>query len=130
MLLPLQDLNPIRRTPVVTLSLIAVNAICFLWFAYAVTWPWARVRTLVFLLVFITVMELPALLVLGVWFVGQLLEARQQLRLGLGGGVAWWAHVGGFITGAVLMPFLSMLEGSRPDRFSRAGALEFDQQPP
>ncbi|MEE8450515.1 MAG: rhomboid family intramembrane serine protease [Thermoguttaceae bacterium] len=71
--------------------------------AYAVTWPWARVRTLVFLFVFITVIDLPALLVLGVWFLGQLLAGGRDV----GGNVAWWAHIGGFVAGVVMMPLVS-----------------------
>jgi membrane associated rhomboid family serine protease len=77
--------------------------------AYAVTWPWARVHTLVFLVVFITIIEVPALLVLGIWFLAQLLEGHAQLSLNTSGGVAWWAHVGGFLAGMALMPLLCML---------------------
>jgi membrane associated rhomboid family serine protease len=72
--------------------------------AYAIAWPWARIRCLIVLIVFITVYELPALFVLGFWFVTQLLEATHALKLGMDGGVAWWAHVGGFVAGAALMP--------------------------
>ena len=72
--------------------------------AYAVTFPHARVRTLVFLVVFVTLLDVPALVVLGVWFLGQLISAQQALGAAqLSGGVAWWAHVGGFIAGAILM---------------------------
>ena len=67
--------------------------------AYAITWPWARVHTLVFLFIFITVVDVPALLVLGVWFLLQLLEGHEQLSLHTSGGVAFWAHVGGFVAG-------------------------------
>lgn len=86
--------------------------------AYAVTWPFARVQTLVFLLFFVTIIELPALLVLGFWFFGQLLAATQSLSLrdlGYQGGVAFWAHVGGFLAGLLAMPSLNdMLRPRRP----------------
>lgn len=76
--------------------------------AYAVTFPHARIRTLVFLLVFVTLLDVPALLVLGVWFLGQLAEAQRALGIvQMSGGVAWWAHVGGFVAGAILMPLWS-----------------------
>lgn len=78
--------------------------------AYAVTYPWARVRTLVFLLVFVTVVELPALVVLGLWFVMQVFEGLGAMRMqGLPNGenVAFWAHIGGFVVGALLMPLLA-----------------------
>ena len=74
--------------------------------AYAVTWPWARVHTLLFLFIFITIINLPALFVLGVWFVGQLIAGRQALQAGGAHGVAWWAHIGGFLAGMALMPLL------------------------
>ncbi len=73
---------------------------------YAVTWPWARIRTLVFLFVIVTLVDVPALIFLGLWFFGQLLAGSQQ---GPVENVAWWAHVGGFVAGAVLMPFLGRL---------------------
>lgn len=74
--------------------------------AYAISWPWARVRSVLVLVVFITFIELPALVILGFWFLTQLLEATQQVNLGVNGGVAWWAHVGGFLAGMILMPWL------------------------
>jgi membrane associated rhomboid family serine protease len=79
--------------------------------AYAITWPWARVHTLVFLVIFITVLDFPALLVLGVWFVSQLLNATQGG--GIGANVAWWAHVGGFLAGMLLMPPLNAVFAPR-----------------
>jgi membrane associated rhomboid family serine protease len=78
--------------------------------AYAVTWPWARVRTLVFLFIFITVIDLPAFVVLGAWFLLQLFAAWAPNPMGEP--VAFWAHVGGFVTGMVLMPLFSTLVGA------------------
>lgn len=75
--------------------------------AYVSTWPRARIRSLVFLVVFVFVVELPALVVLGGWFLLQLLEAARPQEFGLEGGVAWWAHIGGFLAGLILMPLLS-----------------------
>jgi len=104
-------LDPQSTTPVIGAS----GAIACVLGAYAVTWPHARVRTLVFLLIFFTVVDLPALLVLGVWFLTQLLEATKQMDLNMGGGVAWWAHVGGFVAGLALMPiFRSFVEPELP----------------
>lgn len=71
--------------------------------AYVVTFPHAKVRTLVFLVIFVTIADLPALVVLGVWFLVQLLNASNAVGLGMTGGVAWWAHVGGFVAGMILM---------------------------
>ncbi len=88
----------------------ASGAVAAILGAYTVTWPFARVQTLVFLLFFVTIIELPALLVLGFWFFGQLLAATQSLTLrdlGYQGGVAFWAHVGGFLAGLLVMPALN-----------------------
>jgi membrane associated rhomboid family serine protease len=75
---------------------------------YAVTYPWAKVRTLIFVgLVFIV--DIPALVWLGIWFVLQNLVPG---ILSLNGveveRVAFWAHIGGFVAGMVLMPFLAL----------------------
>jgi membrane associated rhomboid family serine protease len=72
--------------------------------AYLVMFPRARVVTLIPLGFFLRLTELPALIVLGMWFVLQLLSGTASLlaaRAGAGG-VAWWAHIGGFAAGALL----------------------------
>lgn len=45
--------------------------------------------------------------VLGFWFFTQVLEASRQVNLGLQGGAAFWAHIGGFLAGMALMPLLA-----------------------
>jgi len=69
--------------------------------AYIVMYPRARVLTVV-IFFFITVMELPALVVLGVWFVLQSFSGFGTLGQGVSGGVAFFAHVGGFAFGALV----------------------------
>jgi membrane associated rhomboid family serine protease len=96
---------PASTTPVIGAS----GAIATMLGAYAITWPWARVKCLVFLLVIVTIIDLPALLVLGLWFLMQLVSATYAADLEMGGGVAWWAHVGGFLAGLALMPLLASL---------------------
>jgi membrane associated rhomboid family serine protease len=94
----------------------ASGAVAVILGAYTIAWPWARVQTLVFLLIFITIVELPALLVNGLWFLAQLFAGQESLRRAGAGGVAWWAHVGGFVAGALLMPLFSALFGRNNDR--------------
>lgn len=65
--------------------------------AYAATFPRAQVRCLVFLLFFVTFLRLPASLLLGLWFLAQFLSAGGHTP-----GVAWFAHIGGFLTGLAL----------------------------
>jgi membrane associated rhomboid family serine protease len=69
--------------------------------AYIVMFPKVRVQTLVFLGIFITMIRVPAYLMLGYWIVIQVLGALPQLGGGEGG-VAFWAHVGGFAAGALI----------------------------
>ncbi len=71
----------------------ASGAIAGLLGAYFVLFPAARVITLVF----IWVVPVPAAIILGLWFLMQI------LNVGLGGGVAWFAHIGGFLVGIWLV---------------------------
>jgi membrane associated rhomboid family serine protease len=73
------------------------------------------VSTLVFLVIFVTIIDVPALVVLGVWFVAQVMAGQESLHAGGAGGVAWWAHVGGFLAGMALMPVLSAIVGGPAD---------------
>ena len=69
--------------------------------AYLLLYPHAQVLTLIPLGFFTRLMYIPAGIVLGLWFVFQLLSGG--LSGGEGGGVAWWAHVGGFVGGMLLV---------------------------
>ena len=70
--------------------------------AYSVCFPSAKVSTVVFLFIFLTVIEIPALLFLGLWFFMQLQSGAASLFMA-GSNVAWWAHIGGFLAGIVLV---------------------------
>jgi membrane associated rhomboid family serine protease len=83
--------------------------------AYLVLYPGARVRTLVF----IFLVDLPAVVFLGLWFLAQLLNGTASLSPGAGvaaSGVAWWAHVGGFVVGMGLCVLLRKDQAPRPRR--------------
>jgi len=71
--------------------------------AYLVLFPRARVATLVFLGIFVRIANLPAVLVLGFWFVLQLLNGVLSVATFESGGVAWFAHIGGFVAGMLLV---------------------------
>jgi membrane associated rhomboid family serine protease len=67
---------------------------------YLLLFPRARVITVIFIVFFFTIVELPALLILGFWFVQQVLFGYFDLNtVGEGGGVAYFAHIGGFAFG-------------------------------
>ncbi len=89
-------------SPVPTVG--ASGAIAGVLGAYLVAFPRARVVTLVPLIVVFQVVALPAVLVLGLWLVFQFVLGTLALGMGgAGGGVAWWAHIGGFGFGVVTM---------------------------
>jgi membrane associated rhomboid family serine protease len=69
--------------------------------AYLVAYPRARVVCLVFLVVFVQLITVPAMVVLIFWFVIQALQGVATLGVGRTAGVAWFAHIGGFIAGVV-----------------------------
>jgi membrane associated rhomboid family serine protease len=78
----------------------ASGAISGIMGAYVVLYPRVRVHMLVFLFIFITRIVVPAYLMLGYWFLLQLLGGSMATEQG---GVAFYAHVGGFIAGALLI---------------------------
>jgi membrane associated rhomboid family serine protease len=73
--------------------------------AYFVRFPRARVVTLLPLFVVFTLVEVPAVVFLGLWFLFQFLSGAASLgrASATSGGVAWWAHIGGFVAGAIIM---------------------------
>jgi membrane associated rhomboid family serine protease len=94
-------------------SLGASGAIAGVLGAYILRFPTARIRTLLFLGPFITFPRIPAVFFLGIWFLQQTLNGIASLNvptnIGMeSGGVAYWAHIGGFIAGAILGPVLGL----------------------
>ncbi len=95
-------ITPMSRLPTVGAS----GAIAGVLGAYAVAFPRARVITLVPVFFFIQIMALPALVVLGLWFVLQFFSGALVLASAGtpgGGGIAFWAHIGGFAFGVLVM---------------------------
>lgn len=71
--------------------------------AYMVTFPQARILVLIPLLFIWPLIELPAVFVLGFWFLIQFFSGAASLSSVHSGGVAWWAHIGGFVLGIILI---------------------------
>ena len=87
-------------------SIGASGAIAGVLGAYLISYPHARILTMIPLLIFIEFVELPAVLVLGLWFLLQFLSGAMETSsasAAASGGVAWWAHVGGFLAGMLLL---------------------------
>jgi membrane associated rhomboid family serine protease len=82
---------------------------------YLLLFPRARVLTVVFIIFFVTLIEIPAVIVLGIWFVLQFLPAIGQVgtdAVSGGGGVAYWAHVGGFAFGFAAIKLFASRRGA------------------
>jgi membrane associated rhomboid family serine protease len=93
----------------------ASGAIAAVLGGYLLLYPRARVLTLIFIVFFATVVELPAVLLLGLWFLEQLWFGASGLASPIGGegGVAYFAHIGGFVFGLLLIKlFVSHDRGS------------------
>jgi membrane associated rhomboid family serine protease len=81
---------------------------------YLVLFPGARVKTLVILGVFLSMTWIPAIIVLGLWFVLQFLQGVGSVGGGEAqGGVAVWAHIGGFVAGMILIKLFARSERGR-----------------
>ena len=85
--------------------------------AYILTYPHARILTLVPIFILFYIVELPAYFFLGFWFIMQFVQGSlyslNSEQVG-GGGVAWWAHVGGFAAGVVLLQVFRCKDWQRP----------------
>jgi membrane associated rhomboid family serine protease len=72
--------------------------------AYLLLFPTARVKTLIFVVVFITTVEIPAVLLLTIWFFMQIAFSQSE-------GVAWFAHIGGFVFGLLTVKAFTLGTG-------------------
>jgi len=95
-------LQPASEVPMVGAS----GAISGVLGAYLVMFPRSRIVTLFFFFFLIQVIKVPAIFFLGIWIILQFLYGTLSLGVKGGGGVAWFAHVGGFLAGVILVyPF-------------------------
>lgn len=103
-------IHPATGVPMVGAS----GAIAGVTGAYLLFYPRARVVTLMPIFLFVQVVEIPAFFFLFFWFAFQLLLGLGSIGTTTGGGVAFWAHIGGFVTGMVLGPALAPRVPVRP----------------
>jgi membrane associated rhomboid family serine protease len=100
------------ESPIPTIG--ASGAIAATLGAYLVFFPGAKVTSLIFLGFFYQLVRVPAAFVLVVWFGLQLLDGIGSLGVTQGGGVAFFAHIGGFVFGALVAWLLGLLGSGRP----------------
>lgn len=76
--------------------------------AYLILFPRSRIASLVPILFIFTLIEVPAFLFLLFWFFSQLFSGWLALQGGSASGIAWWAHIGGFIFGLIMVSFFTI----------------------
>jgi membrane associated rhomboid family serine protease len=82
--------------------------------AYIVLFPWQRISILVPLFIIFWAVSIPAVFVIGWWFIQQFLYGTAALTETAASGIAFWAHIGGFLTGLVLiLPFVGRVHRTR-----------------
>jgi membrane associated rhomboid family serine protease len=96
----------------------ASGAIAAVLGGYILLYPRARVLTVIFIILFFTLIEIPAVVVLGLWFIQQALFGALDLTDPTGGGgVAYFAHIGGFAFGLLAIRAFAQRVKSTPPRF-------------
>ncbi len=96
-------------------SLGASGAIAGILGAYLIRFPQAGVNTLVFLFFFVTTIRVPAFVLIGLFAIQNVISGLSSLQAAAGmsvesGGVAYWAHIGGFVFGMILSPFFGLFK--------------------
>lgn len=98
--------SPLSKAPLIGAS----GAIAGVLGAYLILYPRAKVLTLVFIFIFFQVIPIPAVVFLGIWFILQLLSGTASLSGDAAQSVAFWAHIGGFVAGLLLVKLFARRE--------------------
>jgi membrane associated rhomboid family serine protease len=106
--------SPLSTVPMIGAS----GAVAGVMGAYFVLYPQSRVLTAVFIVFFLDLIEIPAIFFLGIWFLMQLFSGVGSIGArAADGGVAFWAHVSGFASGALVAALWRLAEQSRRERW-------------
>ena len=99
-------INPSSLIPMIGAS----GAIAGILGAYMISFPKAKVHVFVMLFVFFTTLIVPAKIVLGIWFLIQLNGGISEFGVLSKGGIAWFAHIGGFLAGVIFVKAFQTFE--------------------
>ena len=91
----------------------ASGAIAGVMGAYLIKYPKAKIVTLLPLFIIFTTVRIPAIYFLGFWFVQQAISSVASLGMPGSSGIAYWAHSGGFVFGAILAPLFGLMSNKR-----------------
>lgn len=91
----------------------ASGAIAGVMGAYFILYPHSRILTLIPIIIIPWFVEIPAIFFLGLWFVMQVMNATATS--GMGAGIAWWAHIGGFVFGIIWLKLFHVVPGEESD---------------
>jgi membrane associated rhomboid family serine protease len=115
--------NPTSLVPAVGAS----GAIAGIMGCFARMFPLARLVVVVPIIFIPLFFEVPAIVFVGIWFILQVLQGTVDLLIpSQGGGVAWWAHIGGFVAGLLLVPLMIRPERRYRPYYSDEGVLGFN----
>jgi len=81
--------------------------------AYIFLFPKVRIKTILILFVFVKIVYIPAIIMLGYWILIQILSGLAEYDSKTGGGIAWFAHIGGFVAGLALIVMMKKRKGMR-----------------
>jgi membrane associated rhomboid family serine protease len=98
------------HSPVPTIG--ASGAVAGVMGAYFLLHPTSRILTLIPILIFPLFIQIPAFIFLGMWFLLQFIQATAAAGTGVEAGVAWWAHIGGFVFGMLFLKLFDALPGT------------------
>lgn len=96
-------LRPASAVPMIGAS----GAIAGVLGAYLISFPRSRIASLVPILFIFTIIEIPAVIFLVLWFLSQLYSGWFAMQGASASGIAWWAHIGGFVFGVIMVSFFA-----------------------
>ena len=97
--------HPISIIPIIGAS----GAVAGILGSYLILYPKAKIHSIIFIFFYFTSIKIPAFIVLSFWFLIQLSNGFNSLGMNISGGIAWFSHIGGFLTGLISIYFFKKI---------------------